>query len=266
MVSRDLQRLRNAERDLANFYKGYLKPDRQQSMADLKAMRSGYHRSGHQDMVGMINRQITQRTADAVTRLEALQEEVQSAAAAVKAKAQRQRPAATEAAKSDIRAILSSPNATPGSVAQWIMNSHKDQPEYWSALEEISAQMVAAAGPLAGTSRGPRTSAQEVQEAIKAYEPLTYTPQEQSLAREAQEVDGCLGTLQMGMKDAGEFLERESRGLDGILPKFGIRRWSGLPDPQNGRPNGLLQPGKSYIPLTDDKGQFSVVDEQLQEV
>lgn len=264
-TSKELQRLRTAERDLANWYKQYLKPDRQQSTDDLKATRRGYNLSGHQDMVAMVNRTLAQRAAKSAAHLAALKDEVQAAAAAVKAKAQRTRPPATESAKQDVRAILASPNATAGSVAQWIVNTKKG-PEYWSAFEEIASQMVAAAGPLAGTSRGPRSPAQDVQEAIRVYEPLTYSPQEQAAAMEAREVDSCMGTLALGLRDASEFLDRETKGIDGILPKFGIARWPGLPDPEHGRPNGLLEPGKSRIPLMDEKGNFHITDEQLQEV
>lgn len=261
-ISKELQRLRTAERELANWYKQYLKPDRQQSTDELKAMRRGYAMSGHHDMVAMVNRTLTQRAADGVARLETLQAEVQSAAAAVKARAVRTRPPATEAAKSDIRAILFSPYATPGSAAQWILSAKKG-PEYWSAFEEVTGQMIAAAGPIGESARHAREMSKQVADAIAGYEPASYTAQEQELAREAQEVDACMGLLQLGLKDASEYVKQESKGIDGYLPKFGIKRWPGLPDPQH--PNGLLQPGKSSIPLMDEKGNFIVADE-LQEV
>src|SRR6266446_6134120 len=184
MVSTPLQRLRKAERDLAQWYTNTLTPKGKQSTADLKAMRNGYQQAGHPDMVAIIDRDIVARHAESRQRLAELQSEVREAAAAVQAKASRQRVPATDRALADVRSILASNNATASSVAQWIVREHPTEPEYWTALHEVASQQQAAAGLVGLPAKAAAQLVREVQQAIASYEPHTFSEAEGALALE----------------------------------------------------------------------------------
>jgi hypothetical protein len=233
-----------------------LHPSRAQSARDLRILREAYgSQPGMEAMTGMIDKEIKSRAIASSERLAALQAELQSAALAVKARAVRQPTAVTAEAKADIARMLDAGGSIHG-VAQWIVANRSGDLSYWQAMTEYASMRLASVGPLS-TNKHEAESAHafafQVEQAIANYSPATYTEAEQEAAREAQEVQACQGLLEVGLKDARSFLERESQGLEGIVPDS-LPRWPGLPTTD--RPNGLLEPGRTYLPLKDQNGAF----------
>jgi len=244
MTSRELQRLRAHQEELAAWYAAHQTPYRTQSMSDLKAMREGYLMAGDRVAVEHLDRLIAARNADARQRHTDLLASLRADAETIRRRATRKTVPATEAAKADIRSILASPHATPTSVAQWISEHHaSDSPAYFAALREVASQQVAAAGRIGPDAQRATRFAEGVESAIAAFEPRTFNAQEQERAREAEEVRMSVQYMEQNLKQAETFLQREEAGMSGNRPPDSIHKWPGLPS------DNLLA-GGSRIPLT----------------